>query len=570
MSTRWLACGILASALTIGVAGRPVRGADPVDGDLRGLILGKIQAGEKRVVVPPGKYRVTPRDRQHLIFKGLEGVEIIADGVEMVCTETTRAVTITDCRDLTIRGLVIDYDPLPCTQGTIVSLSPDKKVHEIELFEGYPPGDTVQTFKYEIFRPDTRTLRCPDYAYRVEKVDARHIRVIKDRGRHADPEQVGDLIVIGAEHAPGGSIPHAIETTGSRNVRLSNITLYGSNCFGFLETECDGTTYDHCRVDRRPASDDPAHASSARLRSLNADAFHSKFAAKGPTLTGCVAKFMGDDGVNICGNYHMITAATGSTVRVLAKDRLDVAPGTLVELVAYDGTRLPNATVKAVKPDGTIHDDERAFLLKQPMDQGLRTRWQPKAFRVTLDRVVDLPRGSLLASTRAMGNGFLVEGCDFGFNRSRGILIKASQGQVRNNTLTETWGEAIKVSPEYWWLESGSSNDVQIVGNTVLRCQTTAIAVSAQGGLGQIAPTGAHNRIMILENSVTDSPMPNFLVTSTTDLNFSRNHCTQPFRPLRAPNPIGGDPADLRAIMTTNCTQIRATGNHPHFQTAGP
>ena len=44
---------------------------------------------------------------------------------------------------MTVLGLTIDYDPLPFTQGRIVSLSEDKRVHEIELFDGYPTADKV-------------------------------------------------------------------------------------------------------------------------------------------------------------------------------------------------------------------------------------------------------------------------------------------------------------------------------------------------------------------------------------------------------------------------------------------
>ena len=70
---------------------------------------------------------------------------------------------IQHCTNLTIRGLTIDYDPLPFTQGRIVKMSADKKVHEIELFDGYPRTDTIIPFKYAIFDPETRDLRYGNY-----------------------------------------------------------------------------------------------------------------------------------------------------------------------------------------------------------------------------------------------------------------------------------------------------------------------------------------------------------------------------------------------------------------------
>ena len=85
--------------------------------------------------MPPGRYRVTPRNRQHLVLDGLHDMMISAEGVEIICTETTRAVTVKHCSGMVLRGLTIDYDPLPFTQGRITGLSADKKIHDVTLAE---------------------------------------------------------------------------------------------------------------------------------------------------------------------------------------------------------------------------------------------------------------------------------------------------------------------------------------------------------------------------------------------------------------------------------------------------
>jgi len=558
---RGIAAVLLAVLLPGGISAAGDGGGQAREFDLQGFIDQSIKAGTRRVVVPPGRYRVVPRNRQHLVLRDLQDVQIVADGVEMVCTETTRALTVANCRNVTVRGLVIDYDPLPFTQGRIVKLSEDKKIHEIELFEGYPAAGTARPFKYEIFRPDTRTLRCEDhYPQKVEVIDPRHLRIVNGSGSARDAEQAGDLAVIGVEYAPRGSAAHAVECSGSVNVRLENIELYASNCFGFLEYNCDGNAYFRCRIDRRAAAADPVRRADPRLRSLNADAFHSKHAIRGPSVVECVARFMGDDGINICGDYHMVSECRGAELRVLAKHDMNMAVGDPVELFAYDGRRLPDAKLLKVERDGKIRDEEKAFVLRQRMDEGLRTRWNADAYRVTLDRAVDLPTGSLIASARRMGNGFLVQGCDFGFNRSRGILIKASDGKVTGNRLTENWGPAILVAPEYWWLESGSSNNVEIRDNTITACRVRPVLVHAQGGEGLLtgkpAPGGAHNNIAILNNTIADSPLPNIEVTSTDGLRIEGNT----FRSPRGAKP-GQDPAGVGAVKTVNCSRVSQAGN---------
>jgi hypothetical protein len=503
--------------------------ADSTNGvpfDLQGCIDKQIESGAKRIVVPPGRYRVTPNNRQHLLLRNAHDLQIIADGVEMICTETTRALTISRCTSVIVRGLVIDYDPLPFTQGRIIGLSADKKVHEIELFDGYPPAEAARNFKYEIFRPDTRTLRCQDhYPQKVEVIDSRHIRVVDDAGSVGDPEEKGDLIVIGAEYAPHGSAAHAVVCDDSVNVRLENIDLFASNCFGVLENNCNGNTYYRCRIDRRSPESDPIKRVDPRLRSLDADAFHGKHAVKGPSYVECVARFMGDDCVNICGDYHMIMGSQGRELRILAKHDLNIQAGDPVELVTYDGRRLPDGKVLSVRPAGTIQDAERAFLLKQRMNEDLRTAKGAlnQAFTITLDREIAIPMGGLICSANRTGNGFVVKDCIFGYNRSRGILIKASHGQVSGNRMEGCEMSAILVAPEYWWLEAGSSSDLQITGNTITSCRGIPICIEATAGNGDIAPAGAHQDITIVGNRVKDCPAPGILICSTSGLQVENN-----------------------------------------------
>ena len=321
--------------------------------DLQGFINRELHVGKRRIVVPPGRYRVTPHECQHLVLHDLKDVQIVADGVEMICTETTRALTISRCTNVTVRRLVIDYDPLPYTQGRIAAISADRTVYDIELFDGYPAAETAHNFKYEVFRSDTRTLRCEDRGLsKIEVVDSRRLRLTSP-GRHdRNPEHAGDLIVIGSEYSPHGSAAHAVECSSNANVRLENIDLFASNCFGFLEYDCDGSVYSHCRIDRRSPADDPVRRASPRLRSLNADAYHSKQAIRGPSYLSCEARFMGDDCINICGDYHLIVSSQGRQLHVLAKGSMNIQPGDPVELVRYTGERLPDARAVSIQPAG--------------------------------------------------------------------------------------------------------------------------------------------------------------------------------------------------------------------------
>jgi hypothetical protein len=519
--------------------------------DLQQFIDDRVAAGDKSITVPPGQYRVTPRDRTHLVLKNLTDIEIDATGVELICTESTRAITIDNCSNLTLRGLTIDYDPLIFTQGRIVAMSADQRVHEIELFDGYPPADQAQR-NYQVFSSQMRELRGRDYfGMTFEPNGERSLRAVRSESdTQPDPAQVGDLVVMTTQHAPNGSIPHTIMSNRCVDLKLDSITIYAAHTFAYFETYCDNTTYLHCKLDRRPAEIDLAQRGDARLRSGNADAFHSKFAVRGPKIIECLAQHMGDDAVNICGNYHMVMQAKGNELRVLAMGTMNIATGDPIEIVSYDGRRLPDAIAKRIEPDGSIMPDERAFLLAQRMDKHTKEVKGESAYRITLDREIGLPMGSVICSLNHVGRGFVVKGNTFGHNRSRAILIKGSDGVVEGNTIVGSKMNAVLVSPEYWWMESGSSNNVRIIDNTIRNVGSPAINVIARGGSGAIAPAGAHSGITITGNGIDDCTTPAIFVSSTDGLKIERNTGTL-------------DSEGDRAYWLSNTVQPPAEGTYP-------
>lgn len=527
--------------------------------DIQGLIDRECAAGRKRVVIPPGRYRVSPRDGSHLCLKNLADVSISAEGAEMICTETTRAIDIRNCRGLAIHGLSIDYDPLPFTQGRITALSPDKRAMDIELLEGYAGSENVEKFKFEIFDQSTAMLCAPDYVIKLEKTDKRHLRVTKSHSGASDPEKAGDSIVIANSFHPGGYRPHAIAADHCTGLTLSGITLYSSPCMGFFEHDCDGSRYCRCRVRRRLQEADLCRRASPRLRSLNADAFHSKHATHGPSYIDCEAAFMGDDGVNICGEYYVILSSLGREFRIISRGSVNLETGAPVELISYDGRRLPDGRVTAVEPclEG-LTTAERALIGNLRIQDGIKGELQSSAaklYRVTVAEDAPLPPGSLIASLNKKGNGFLVKGCSFSHNRSRGILVKASDGKIIGNHLEDNRGPAILVTPEYFWLESGCSDRVTISGNTIKDCADAACAVSALSGSGKPSPAGAHSNITIEKNSFQGCPLPNILITSTVkevlrNNAFSRTGSALSSRKLRS---YGLEKTPTGPVVEVNC-----------------
>ena len=532
--------------------------------DLQGFIDRQIQTGTNRVVIPSGRYLVTPKQGAHLRFQNLTNLEIVAEGVEMVCTETRPAIRINQCRNLHLRGLTVDYDPLPFTEGRIVALAQDKSWLEFQIIPGYPEDNLVE--RIEFYDPATGELRRESYYGwgQFERIGPGRYRITKG-AKYAyrpevDTEEVGDILVT--NHAfPAHAGGHAIELSECVGVKLEDVTLYASPVFGFFENRCDGNLYLRCKIDRRPPENDPVKRDFARMRSLNADGYHSSEATRGPAIIDCVAKFNGDDSVAIHGHFAMILTSTGVVLRVVSPARIAIEVGDPVQFLPFQGRCPADAVVRNIEPDIPLADGEKAFVKQLGLHAGIKSKLlagEGNSYRVTLDREVRLPIGSLIAAASRLGNGFLVQGCDLGYNRSRGILIKAGHGQVLNNTITHGWMAGVLVSPEFWWFEGGSASDVLIRGNQIIGCRQPAIQVLAPGGNGQPLASGAHRDITISSNTISESVWPNIRVTSTARLVICGNQLTAapPGFAARPRSNRSARAADsTRPISVTDCFQ---------------
>ena len=498
--------------------------------DLRKLIASELAAGRKKVVVPPGRYRVAAEAGGHLSFSNLQDVEIVAYNVEMVCTATVQALGFYQCTNVQLRGLTVDYDPLPFTQGRIVALGTDKSSVEFELFAGYPEDGLVE--RIEIFNPTTRELRRASYYGwgAFERTGPRRYRISKGANYRyrpeLDTEQVGDFLVTNHQSQIRGG-GHAVVLTSCTKVTLADVKLYASPAFGFIEHGCSASTYLRCTVARRDSADDPVKRGEPRLRSTNADAFHSKSAFKGPAIIDCVAHFQGDDCVNINGRYYYVLGTHRNALRIAATEKLEIATGDQVEFLPYSGPRPANAVAVDIKPiTAGFSQSETALIKTLPMVERVRARLLGRStqfYELTLNREVNLPEGSAVCSALRVGDGFVVHGCDFGDNRSRGILIKASSGEISGNHIANSRMAAVLISPEFNWLEAGCSSNVTVRDNVIIGIGQTPIRILAPGGNGRALPAGAHRNIAVLDNHIVDCPWPLVEVTSTSGLTITGN-----------------------------------------------
>jgi hypothetical protein len=254
-----------------------------------------------------------------------------------------------------------------------------------------------------------------------------------------------------------------------------------------------------------------------------------------------------------------VAGGGGRTLRLLTVDRPAIARGDPVEFLPFEGQRPPNAVAVSLEPSAEpMTSAEEAFIGKLRMVEKVRARFlngRVKAYSLTVDRDVALPQGSAVCSAMRVGNGFAVKDCNFGDNRSRGILIKASDGEISGNRIVKSRMAAVLISPEFQWMEAACSSDVVVKDNVIREIGETSIRVLAPGGNGRPLPAGTHRNISILNNRIENSPWPLIEVTSTAGLVIDGN--VLPTEPIRGKT-RGPRVAPLVPIQLENCDTAKA------------
>jgi len=491
------------AALSLGLA---VSSAFALD-DPIAYIQSELNAGKKNITVPAGVYKLSPREKEnvYLVLKDLAGVTIDFSGVEFRGSVHTRMLEIENCSDLTLKGLTIDYDPLPYTQARIVEINAEK-TWKLKVVDGYSTEGLVKTNgRIQVYGKDSLELVNP-LRYQNDSIVKLADGTIEISGGVNRAGVLGDIVVINCFNAEKRKVD-SVCSVNCKNLRVEGFTLYSSpDNFAFHEVGNERSLYLNCVVDRRAPESDYAKRGVKRLRSATADAFHCKDDPIGPQIVGCKARYQGDDCVNIAGQYCIVSKSENNELRVLTMgDKRLLPAGKFIQILSFDGQCPPDAKILSVEPDGACSDEEVAFLKTLSLWPGFY-RSKGTAFRnalkVKVDRVLALQRGSMVISSSACGNGFLIKDCQFSDVRSRGLLIKASCGVIEGNTVANCWASALQVSPEYGWAEGGCSSDLKIENNTFSNGKGCPVWIGGFSGARTSLPANSHKNILIRGNTI--------------------------------------------------------------------
>jgi hypothetical protein len=488
----------------------PPEHTSPAD-ELNTLIQTAITSGQPSLRLPAGTIRLD----QTIEIKRAKNLEIDGTGTTLVMTGATQStLRIKDCDGLTLRGLTLDYDPLPFTQGVITRA--DARTVEFTVDEGYPDLDADYKGATYFFTPDgKRHSSFADFykSSRFDVVSPRKGRAHFGENLPAIPS-AGDLMVVDRRHMPG--VASAVEIRGNTGpVSIREVTMRASPSIAFVGRYGEGlVTFDHVTIRPGPP---PTNATRPRLLSTNADGINFAQSRVGPLVENCDFSGMGDDSFNVHGFLFPV-------MRVLSPTRLLIAykygAGSFTRPIrAGDTVRLHSEGAFAIVGRSALS----AFTpLDSPGDitaaefRALFPTYRSDSYtvyRVDLTSPLDARPGQWIDLPALNCPGYVVRENYFHDHRGRGLRIMGDDGLVENNRFERITKSAISVGPEIaYWREAGWVENLVIRGNT-LRDIGTDISLAAAnsyvpGAIGifvrtdrPLPPHPNENRHIVIENN---------------------------------------------------------------------
>lgn len=469
------------------------------------------------VIVPPGLYTA---DR--LALAGLKGYDIYAYGVMIEFEEYAgNVLTLTNCEDVSVYGLIVSHKTNANGQATIVEKTEEYVIAQTD--PGYLPNLTDPAYYpsdpyVEAFHPGS-TVPFADIGFAgiTYLGDGKHrCELNNDRGQELE---------VGGKITMRGAGTSVVVLTGSGGIRFEDFSIISGAGFGFQERNGEGGT-ELYRVAITPkaapllegAAEEYAGYSDGlvwtdskgRLRGpapylSTCDATHSTNMRRGPAVVNCLFEKMTDDATNISGEFGKVTGydtAARKLTYTLGDNFYQGLPANF---------RAGDTAVLFTRAGELLAE---AVVTEEPVSTGYQV------YTLTLDRDVEIKSGTLIENASANGAGFVFENCLVDTTRSRGFLLKASDGQIKNCTIRNVGMAAILVKPEIdeVWNECGYVQDLEILNNVFENTgfynsarKSTPVTICGDGQFTTDPAFLMHRNILIQNNIFRDRNAENAL-----------------------------------------------------------
>jgi hypothetical protein len=436
-----------------------------------------------------------------LDFTGIEDLTVEATGAELICDGWMEPLSLTSCRNVTIRGLTIDYLRPPHSIGTIRNVT--ARHFEIEFPSRYPVQAGMPMPRVMIWDREAGRMLGPSVYPKGNELIAD--QVLRVQGA-CPPEAEGHLALV----AHSFHFRPAILLHRSANILLERVSIHSQPGMGIVGHRSRNLTFKGLRVVPRAGS----------LMSTNTDATHFTSCSGYIHFLGCQFEGQGDDSTNIHNYYYSLSP---SGIEATYDLSVDAPTGTHAQVLDHPD---PGDTLELVERE-TLKTVESFEVVSA---EAFPEEWRS---RVRLDRPVPGEPDRYLLINVSRLPSVRIEGCQVRSHRARAFLIKTRDVLIQDNTIENTTGTAIHVGAEGYWHEGPASADVTIRNNRLLgggfgegtKHGASGIAVDVDAPRTDVP--GLHRRILIEGNQIVGSGGERGIyVSGAADLTIRFNQIT--------------------------------------------
>lgn len=462
-----------------------------------------------RVFIPAGIYIFAGKEKAnaHLYIVGVRDLTIEGEDSTLLIMKTgASSIRMHNCRNLRIRNLAIDYDPIPFSQGTIAAINEETNSLDIDLWDGYPDPSTdaynsAGMLGGIMVDPVTKLidLDVPDPSIReIETIGDNRYRVYvtgewKDGGPFVRGLVLGKAFVIHPRGGPGG---HGFVANGCEYCIFDRVRVYSTRQHTFVGGGGHGLKYIRCSAEPKPGTD--------RLACNNSDGINLGVHLKGPYLESCRMRLTNDDCFNCYSIWSSIGDREGDSVFTIAFTRADRwKVGTLVVMVnSNNGERVAVGSVVSSEPAEYAGSEAAKIRLDCDVKGVITLKELPGDSSGTPNYIMyEGKTPHFIINPERIGSGIVIRNCDLGYNRSAGLKIQCPNSVVRGNTLSWHQLQCIRVESLLNWGEGFFPENAYVVGNTFRnKKRYLRSAFTLPGGKGDPGFKGFRN--VIFEDNI--------------------------------------------------------------------
>lgn len=376
-------------------------------------------------------------------LQGAKNKNIFGNNAELIVQPSILGLVMENSKNITVKDLTFDSDPLSWTQGTITAINSATKKFTLTVDDGYPIptnnyGDSGRAHPWGmVWEPTGYTIKNElVFVTSSTAVSGNSVNfTVDDRSFSAfNDMNVNDRFTIDT-YGVGGTFNRI---TKSSNITCENIIVYATRALQFVIDKNEGAIHmDGIQVRRKPGTN--------RLLSGYRDGFHCKDNKVGPIIENCYIEGICDDAINLHSTYFFVTAAASATQFTIDNtDNFDIGD-TLQYYNMNTGVALGKTQIATIS--GLSITTTSAV-------NGV-VAGTPKTNSTT--SVINLSKSN---------SGFIIRNNNFAGQRRYAMLIRSQNGLIENNIGVKTGGGIILTNEIRSFFEGPVPSDIIIKNNS--------------------------------------------------------------------------------------------------------